>query len=114
MEINMKFKILSKYMALAGLVSLPILSNADSTEDLVNALVTKGVLTEEEGALLSKNRTKEKKSESKVTVDKKGITVKSADDNFKMQIGGRMHATFADHSHGNLGSAADPTDGTEI
>jgi len=99
---------------LTGLAGLPLASFADSTEDLVNALVTKGVLTEEEGALLAKNRTKEKKSEPKVSVDKKGITVKSADDNFKMQIGGRLHATFADHSHGNLGSTADPTDGTEI
>jgi phosphate-selective porin OprO/OprP len=31
-----------------------------------------------------------------------------------MQIGGRLHATFADHSHGNLGSTDDPVDGTEI
>ena len=113
MEIDMKIKTLSKLMALAGLVSLPILSNADSTEDLVNALVTKGVLTEEEGALLSKNRTKEKKSEAKVKVDKKGITVKSADDNFKMQIGGRMHATLTQHEHDSL-SGDDPVNGTEI
>lgn len=110
----MKIKKIPQYLAMAGLISLPTFSYADSTEDLVNALVTKGVLTEEEGALLSKNRTKEKKSESKVTVDKKGITVKSADDNFKMQIGGRLHATYADHSHGSLGSTNDPVDGTEI
>ena len=110
----MKLKKLITALMLTGLAGLPLASFADSTEDLVNALVTKGVLTEEEGALLAKNRTKEKKSEPKVSVDKKGITVKSADDNFKMQIGGRLHATFADHSHGNLGSTADPTDGTEI
>ena len=99
---------------LTGLAGLPLASFADSTEDLVNALVTKGVLTEEEGALLAKNRTKEKKSEAKVKMDKKGIQISSSDDAFSMQIGGRLHATFADHSHGNLGSTSDPTDGTEI
>ena len=99
---------------LTGLAGLPLASFADSTEDLVNALVTKGVLTEEEGALLAKNRTKEKKSEAKVKMDKKGIQISSPDDAFSMQIGGRLHATFADHSHGNLGTTADPVDGTEI
>lgn len=34
-------------------------ASADSTTDIVNALVTKGVLTEEEGALLTKGRTNE-------------------------------------------------------
>src|SRR5210317_228650 len=110
----MKLKKLTTALMLTGLAGLPLASFADSTEDLVNALVTKGVLTEEEGALLAKNRTKEKKSESKVSVDKKGITVKSADDAFSMQIGGRLHATFAEHSHGDLGSTPDPVDGTEI
>ena len=99
---------------LTGLAGLPLASFADSTEDLVNALVTKGVLTEEEGALLAKNRTKEKKSEAKVKMSKKGIEISSADDAFTMQIGGRLHATLAEHSHGDLGSTSDPVDGTEI
>jgi phosphate-selective porin OprO/OprP len=119
MEIIMKIKKISQFLAMAGLISLPALSYADSTEDLVNALVTKGVLTEEEGALLSKNRTKEKKSEARVTVDKKGLTVKSSDDSYKIQIGGRLHATYAVHSDESLANASgtgidDPTDGTEI
>ncbi len=50
---------------LTGAVSAAVLSlsgmvYADTTEDLVNALVTKGVLTEEEGALLSKGHDKKK------------------------------------------------------
>jgi len=100
-------------LMLTGLAGLPLASFADSTEDLVNALVTKGVLTEEEGALLAKNRTKEKKSESKVTIDKKGLTVKSADDNFKMNIGGRLHTTLTHHSDEAL-TSDDPINGTEI
>ncbi|MFD1120902.1 porin [Methylophilus flavus] len=57
--------------ALAGsmLVGLSLPAMADSTVDLVQALVSKGVLTEEEGALLSKGRSNEvevqKKKESK-------------------------------------------------
>lgn len=38
---------------------------ADSTVDIVNALVTKGVLTEEEGALLTKGRTSEVETQKK-------------------------------------------------
>jgi len=34
---------------------------ADATQDLIDALVTKGVLTEDEGALLGKGRKAEKK-----------------------------------------------------
>ena len=91
----MKLKKLTTALMLTGLAGLPLASFADSTEDLVNALVTKGVLTEEEGALLAKNRTKEKKSEAKVKMSKKGIQISSADDAFTMQIGGRLHATLA-------------------
>ncbi|MEK9826144.1 MAG: porin [Methylotenera sp.] len=38
---------------------------ADSTTDIVNALVTKGVLTEEEGALLTKGRANEAEAQKK-------------------------------------------------
>ena len=38
----------------AAVLSLSGMVYADTTSDLVNALVTKGVLTEEEGALLLK------------------------------------------------------------
>ena len=110
----MKLIKLTTALMLTGIAGLPLASFADSTEDLVNALVTKGVLTEEEGALLAKNRTKEKKSEAKVKMSKKGIEISSADDAFTMQIGGRLHATLAEHSHGDLGSTSDPVDGTEI
>ena len=41
------------------------LAHADSTKDIVNALVTKGVLTEEEGDLLVKGRTMEEDAQKK-------------------------------------------------
>jgi len=52
------------------LIGISTTAAADSTTDIVNALVTKGVLTEEEGALLTKGRTSEveiqKKKEKKL------------------------------------------------
>jgi phosphate-selective porin len=68
MNLKLRHIVLS---ALAGsmLVGLSLPAMADSTVDLVQALVSKGVLTEEEGALLSKGRSTEvevqKKKESK-------------------------------------------------
>jgi hypothetical protein len=50
-----------------------------------------------------KTEPKKKNLNPKVSIDKKGLTVKSADDNFKMNIGGRLHATLADHSDEALG-----------
>ncbi|MEZ0238080.1 MAG: hypothetical protein ACAH06_08455, partial [Methylophilaceae bacterium] len=41
------------------------LALADSTDDIINALIGKGVLTEEEGALLQKGRAGEKEAAEK-------------------------------------------------
>ena len=41
------------------------LALADSTDDIINALIGKGVLTKEEGALLQKGRTGEKETAEK-------------------------------------------------
>lgn len=62
-------RILSAALAGGLLASLSLTAMADSTVDLVQALVSKGVLTEEEGALLMKGRDNEvevqKKKEKK-------------------------------------------------
>lgn len=67
---NLKFRRLLMATLAGGLLTgLTSVSHADSTTDLVQALISKGVLTEEEGALLMKGRTNEvevqKKKESK-------------------------------------------------
>ena len=73
---------------------------ADSTDDILNALIAKGVLTEEEGALLLKGRTGEKeaaatKKESAVSPKfKDGLSFESGDGKFKAQINGRVHADY--------------------
>ena len=73
---------------------------ADSTDDILNALIAKGVLTEEEGALLQKGRTGEKeaaaaKKDAAVSAKfKDGLVFESGDGKFKAQVNGRVHADY--------------------
>ena len=64
---------------------------ADSTQDLIDALVVKGVLTEDEASLLSKGRKAEKKSEG--TVSKK-LELVSPDGKSTMKVGGRVQLDY--------------------
>ena len=58
---------------------------ADSTTDIVNALVAKGVLTEEEGALLTKGRTGETEAAEKKKLT--GVSVKNKDGSMVLETG---------------------------
>lgn len=95
---------------------------ADSTDDIVNALVAKGVLTDEEGALLMKGRAgekeaAEKKAKSNPTMElgKKGLVIKGSDGDFSIKLGGRMHADWSSHSGDeSLAGGKEAVDGTEI
>jgi phosphate-selective porin OprO/OprP len=67
---------------------------ADSTDDILNALIAKGVLTEEEGALLQKGREGEKAGNAKKVkvTDKNGsFTLESGDGKNTMALTGRLH-----------------------
>jgi phosphate-selective porin OprO/OprP len=64
---------------------------ADATQDLIDALVTKGVLTEDEGALLGKGRASEKKSEGSVS---KKLELVSPDGKSTMKVSGRVQLDF--------------------
>ena len=67
---------------------------ADSTDDILNALIAKGVLTEEEGALLMKGREGEKAGNAKKVkvTDKNGsFTLESGDGKNTMALTGRLH-----------------------
>jgi phosphate-selective porin OprO/OprP len=64
---------------------------ADSTQDLIDALVTKGVLTEDEGALLGKGRKAEKKSEGSVS---KKLELVSPDGNSSVKLSGRVQMDY--------------------
>ncbi len=62
-----KMQIRKSFLAAAGALALGLTSNAmaDATSDVVNALVAKGVLTEEEGDLLVKGRELEQEAQKK-------------------------------------------------
>lgn len=121
----MNYKLNSLVAAtLAGSLLMGFGANAmaDSTEDIVNALITKGVLTEEEGALLLKGRAGEKEAaEKKVRsnptfeVGKKGLQVKSPDGDFSIKLGGRLHVDYSNHTGDeSLKGGKEAVDGSEI
>lgn len=87
-------------------------ASADSTTDIVNALVTKGVLTEEEGALLTKGRDNEvdtqKKKEKKQWSNKLSIRGYLQTRNTAMVGGDDVGVNlFSDRSVGNDRSLGD-------
>ena len=91
---------------LAGTALLGFGANAfaDTTDDIVNALIAKGVLTEEEGALLINARELEKGTKAKTPVAKQkdGLVIESPDGNFSFTPTGRVHTDyrFFDHDDG--------------
>ena len=110
----MNFKLRSLVAAtLAGsmLMGFGTSAMADSTDDILNALIAKGILTEEEGALLQKGRTGEKeaaaakKSKTPVVKEKDGaFALESADGANSVQLTGRMHFDYRNSDINNLGS----------
>ncbi len=76
-------------LLMAGQVAL-----ADSTTDIVDALVSKGVLTEEEGKLITKGHTS-KTNVTPVVKEKDGAyTLESANGRNSIQLTGRMHLDY--------------------
>ncbi len=84
-------------------------AKADSTDDIINALIAKGVLTEEEGALLQKGREQEKEVKSKKPdlKFKDGLVMESPDGSFKAKIAGRVQADYRvyDYNEGRHNAA---------
>ncbi|MGQ0442423.1 MAG: OprO/OprP family phosphate-selective porin [Methylophilaceae bacterium] len=110
----MNFKLRSITAATTATLMLSFGGNAvaDSTDDIVNALIAKGVLTEEEGALLMRGRTGEKeaaeaKKQTGISASyKDGIVLQSGDGKNSLTINGRVHADFRsyDYSEDDNGS----------
>lgn len=110
-------QIRSIVVAVAGAVllnAMPVM--ADSTDDILNALIAKGVLTEEEGALLQKGRTGEKeaaakKKESEIKASfKDGIVFESGDKKNKMSINGRVQLDYRSFNNEDSTNQADTFD----
>lgn len=85
-------------LATAGIVSIPVY--ADTTDDLINALTTKGVLTEEEGKLLAKNAEKQNKNTTKIK-NGPGLEIQSADGKNKIKLTGRVQLDTRSFDHDN-------------
>jgi phosphate-selective porin OprO/OprP len=80
-------------LLMAGQVAL-----ADSATDIVDALVSKGVLTEEEGKLITKGHTS-KTSVTPVVKEKDGaFTLESANGRNSIQLTGRIHLDYRQNS----------------
>jgi phosphate-selective porin OprO/OprP len=86
--------------AVAGALMFGFGANAmaDTTDDILNALIAKGVLTEEEGALVLKGRTGEKeaaakKKETGVSIKNKegSMSLETGDGKNTMALTGRFH-----------------------
>jgi phosphate-selective porin OprO/OprP len=74
---------------------------ADSTSDIVDALVGKGILTEEEGKLISKGHDAAKSKAAKV-VDKNGaLSLSSADGKSSIALAGRIQLDSRHYSDGD-------------
>jgi phosphate-selective porin OprO/OprP len=116
----MNFKLRSLVAAtLAGsmLMGFGTSAMADSTDDILNALIAKGILTEEEGALLQKGRTGEKEAaeaKKKTAVSSKNkdgsISFETGDGKNTMALTGRMQfdmrSVSGTDSNSNNGTAA--------
>ena len=75
---------------------------ADSTFDLVQALIAKGVLTEEEGLALMKSSEIEKRETKKsasAPVFKDGLVIESGDGKSSVQLTGRVHSDYRIFNH---------------
>ncbi len=110
----MNFKLHKLVVAtLAGSFLLGFGANAmaDSTDDILNALIAKGVLTEEEGALLVKGRELEKDTKTKKPelIFKDGMTIATPDGKHSISLGGRIHADYRNFDHGNNENKVSPT-----
>jgi len=66
---------------------------ADSTTDIVDALVSKGVLTEEEGKLISKGHETKKKADGTIGF-KNGFKINSGDGKSNFSVNGRIQADY--------------------
>ena len=101
----MKNKILIGFITTL-MVSFSGWVHSDTTEDLINALIVKGVLTEQEGNLLAKQAKAEKKNNGKVKFKKGGgLSFESGDGESNLKIAGRIQLDYRDFDTGNGSSA---------
>jgi phosphate-selective porin OprO/OprP len=77
---------------------------ADSTTDIVDALVGKGVLTEEEGKLISKGHDTQKKAQPTIKEKDGAFILSSPNGKNTVQLTGRMHFDYKASDIDNYGN----------
>jgi len=89
---------------------------ADSTTDIVDAFVMKGVLTEEEGKLINKGHTSKTKVAPVVKEKDGAFILESANEANSIQLTGRMHLDYRSSSVGpdDTGGRADDKDTSSL
>ncbi len=115
---NFKLRAITTALAGAFLLGSGASAFADSTDDLLNALIAKGVLTEEEGALLVKGRELEKDAKLKKPdlQFNDGMTIATPDGKHSISLNGRLHADYRNFNYdstntgANTGAASDTFD----
>jgi phosphate-selective porin OprO and OprP len=108
-KLNIKLKkIVSVALASAALLGFGANAVADSTDDILNALIAKGVLSEEEGALLLKGRELEKDAKMKKPdlKFKDGMTIETADGKHSISLNGRLHADYRNFNYDESNKSA--------
>lgn len=112
----MKLRSVAAATAAAIMLSFGGNAMADSTDDIIQALISKGVLTEEEGALLMNGRAGEKEAAAKSAKKMPKITtegkLKISGENWSFQPVGRVMWDAIDTDEGNSG--AEDFHGTEL
>ena len=95
------------------LLAAPLAGAAD--KDLLDVLLQNGAINQGQyDQLLEKEKLDVADAEQIVaTLDSNGFNVKSADGDYSIKIGTRLHAEASTHS-GDLPAASDPVDGTEL
>lgn len=97
---SIKLRGLVAAVAGAWMIGAAPLVMADSTDDIINALIGKGVLTEEEGALLMRGRAGEKEAAEAKKKDeikgkfKDGISWESGDKANSISVNGRIQLDY--------------------
>ena len=72
---------------------------ADSTTDIVDALVSKGVLTEEEGKLITKGHKSKTDITPVVKTKDNALSLETADGKSSIQVNGRVHFDYRNYDH---------------
>ena len=95
-------------LLMAGQVAL-----ADSSTDIVDALVSKGVLTEEEGKLINKGHTSKTNVTPVLKEKDNNFIIESPNGNNSLSLTGRIHLDYRGYNHDDSDAAALQTNGAD-